>query len=286
MVRIVNRILAIACLALGLCTACGPAVSAPSTNAPETPPSASLFTAAAAKTAKAGTARTEMQLTMTSAGYTIQMHATGAYGWSPIRGDINLVMVGGPTGNITMHEVLLGHTMYIKSPLLSRHVPSHTPWVKMDLDSLAATRGLGQLLDSDQGDPAQSLKMLYGASNSVTEIGRETVRDTPATHYRVIVNYTKLLKSLPARERAAIAPTIHRTMRALGGSTVPMDVWVDDDGMVRRLSYELHMTLPDSQLTTDATMVLDYFDFGAPVTVKAPPASQVTDVTDLFNAAS
>src|SRR5262249_52367211 len=183
MVRIVSRILAIACLALGLCTACGPAASAPSTSAPQTTPSASLFTAAAAKTAKAGTARTEMQLTMSSAGYQLQMHATGAFGWSPTRGDITLVMVGGPTGNITMHELLIDHTIYMKSPLLTRNMRAHTPWVKMDLDSLAGGQGLGAIMDNDGNNPAQALNMLKGASNSVTLLGKETVRDTPATHY-------------------------------------------------------------------------------------------------------
>jgi hypothetical protein len=255
MVRIVTRILAIACLALGLCTACGPAASAPSTSAPETTPSASLFTAAAARTARAGTARTEMQMTMSSAGYQLQLHATGAYGWNPTRGDINLVMVGGPTGNITIHELLLGHTMYMKSPLM----------------------------DDNQNNPAQALTLLNGASNSVTLVGKETVRDTPATHYRVVVDYKKLLNNLPAKDRAAIAPTIHTALQAMGGSTLPMDVWVDDDGMVRRLSYQMHMTLPNSQLTTDSSMVMDYFDFGAPVSVKAPPAGEVTDVTSRVN---
>jgi hypothetical protein len=283
MVRIVTRILAIACLALGVCTACGPAASAPSTSAPETTPSASLFTAAAARTARAGTARTEMQMTMSSAGYQLQLHATGAYGWNPTRGDINLVMVGGPTGNITIHELLLGHTMYMKSPLLSRNVPTHTPWVKMNLDSVAATQGLGQLMDDNQNNPAQALTLLNGASNSVTLVGKETVRDTPATHYRVVVDYKKLLNNLPAKDRAAIAPTIHTALQAMGGSTLPMDVWVDDDGMVRRLSYQMHMTLPNSQLTTDSSIVMDYFDFGAPVSVKAPPAGEVTDVTSRVN---
>ena len=139
-------------------------------------------------------------------------------------------------------------------------------------------------MDSDQNDPAQSLKMLNGASNSVTQMGKETVRGTPATHYRIVIDYHKLLKNLSAQDRAAVAPVYRRAMQALGSSTLPMDVWVDDAGMVRRLSYQMHLAIPGSQLTTNSSLVMDYFDFGTPVDVQAPPAGQVTDVTSQVNA--
>ena len=62
-------------------------------------------------------------------------------------------------------------------------------------------------------------------------------------------------------------------MRESVGSDLPVDVWIDGDGLLRRLRMDLpfegqHMS-----------MVMDLDEYGVDVAVEAPPADQVTDLS-------
>jgi hypothetical protein len=60
---------------------------------------------------------------------------------------------------------------------------------------------------------------------------------------------------------------------------VPTDVWVGDDGLVRRMKYTYDMQL--SGRPTKTTMQTDLYDFGADVHISIPPADSVVDITQL-----
>jgi hypothetical protein len=96
----------------------------------------------------------------------------------------------------------------------------------------------------------------------------------------VIVDYRKVLSNMPAAQRAAAKATIDKVIASLGSPTVPMDVWVDSDGRVRRMNFDMHVTVA-AGTSTDMTMSMEYFDFGVPVHPHAPPASQTTDMASL-----
>ena len=68
-----------------------------------------------------------------------------------------------------------------------------------------------------------------------------------------------------------------------GTSTQPVDVWVDKQGRVRRLSETVDMThaappTPGATLPSSIALTLEYYDFGTPVRVEIPPADQTTDL--------
>ena len=58
------------------------------------------------------------------------------------------------------------------------------------------------------------------------------------------------------------------------GATAPVDVWIGDDGLVRRIRVE--------EGSSPAT--IEFYDFGVDVAVQAPPTDQVQDIDDLFGA--
>jgi hypothetical protein len=60
----------------------------------------------------------------------------------------------------------------------------------------------------------------------------------------------------------------------LAQSQIHLDVWVDKNGLARRMSMAMNMALYGSM-----TMTMDLYDFGKPVTVSVPPASIVTDIS-------
>ena len=58
---------------------------------------------------------------------------------------------------------------------------------------------------------------------------------------------------------------------------MPFEVFVDDDGLLRRLTMDMSMQVMGQPMSTKVSM--DYFDFGVDVDVQAPPAGDVTDAT-------
>jgi hypothetical protein len=64
-----------------------------------------------------------------------------------------------------------------------------------------------------------------------------------------------------------------------------MDVWVDGDGRLRRLEYEMELSDVDgARVAVGVTMEL--YDFGVEVDVVAPPADETTDLFELLGGVS
>jgi len=66
----------------------------------------------------------------------------------------------------------------------------------------------------------------------------------------------------------------------LGGEGVPFEVFVDEDGLLRRMTMDMNMAIEGEQVSMKMSM--DYFDFGTDVNVQAPPARDVFDATRLL----
>ena len=57
-----------------------------------------------------------------------------------------------------------------------------------------------------------------------------------------------------------------------GVTKLPVEVWVGDDGYVRKVTYAQH-----SGRNQSAKITMEMYDFGSPVTITAPPAATVID---------
>ncbi len=66
-----------------------------------------------------------------------------------------------------------------------------------------------------------------------------------------------------------------------GGDSGPdefiFDVWVDGDGLIRRLSVDLGAVMEEliGDPMFDITNVIDFYDYGADITIEAPPAGEI-----------
>jgi hypothetical protein len=160
-----------------------------------------------------------------------------------------------------------------------------TDWVSLDIARLDADPwpGLAALaLDAVTSDPGMLLDYLRGAVE-VRERGSADVRGVPTTRYRAAVDLDAAAAAVPADRRLAA----RRAARLLGTDSQRMDVWIDDEGRVRRLvvpfdyaAMELPEELDRAQLPDVATVTIDYFDFGDRVVVHTPDFGQFTDLTD------
>ena len=145
-----------------------------------------------------------------------------------------------------------GLVMYMRSPLFDRVVPTGK-WVKMDVAKLAKKQGmdLGTLMNANQADPSQSLRMLM-ASSGARVTGAERIRGVETTHYAFNIDLKKL-----AHDNKAFRQLTEKT----GSISAPAEAWVDKQGRVRRLSVTMTM---GAALGTPITMSItdDLYDFG------------------------
>jgi hypothetical protein len=153
------------------------------------------------------------------------------------------------------------------APALYVKEPSKATWGKIDLAQAAKQGGvdLGKLT-SAQLDPKQLVEMLK-QSGASTKVGEETIDGVQTTHYRVEIDPRKALAGRPAQQQKAG----EQALKATGIDTLPVDVWVDGGGYLRRVAADLGGT--GSLFTLKAAM--DLTDYGADVHVDLPPADRV-----------
>ena len=279
------RLLALLVAGAALTAGCGQAAVKSSSPAPKPSQNHALVAESAAATADSGTAR---------AAYTMQISGlSGASGGISARGSgvidfakrstaLRLHMTVPQAGmTMDMSERVVGTTIYMHSPLLSG--ATGKPWIKLDLEKFGKAQGLDMsaAMSSGGSDPAQMLSYLSAASDSIDRVGTEAVRGTQTTHYHVVVDLLKVADVAPSANRKALERTLRREVELIGTHTMPIDVWIDSQGLVRREHLDMTMSPAAATTPVEMQMTIDFFDFGAPVHVVAPPARQTADFADL-----
>jgi hypothetical protein len=184
-------------------------------------------------------------------------------------------------GPMEMEMVSDGLVMYMKVPALTQMLPKSTPWIKMDLEKAGEQMGidLGQMMQLGQNNPAQGLEYLAGAEE-VARIGGESVRGVHTTHYEATLSYDRLAEEMPS-----LGASVERIKELTGIEEIPADVWIDNEGLARRMRYEFEFNPPeDAPLGTPEgkmTMVMEFYDYGTEADIELPPTRKVTDITEL-----
>jgi hypothetical protein len=242
------------------------------------------------KTTDKGSFRLSLAQTMSLGDQgTIPATATGAFDTATKRGEMTMSMdlsniPGGDAlgGGASKQKMIFdGLTFYMSSPALSGALPGAKKWMKIDLQDIGSQLGLdfGALTQGASQDPTQALEYLKGASGDVTKVGTEDVRGEPTTHYKATIDFTKVADAAPADQRAALRKTMRQIVKLSGTKTAPMEVWVGDDGLVRR--YASTIVGETAGQRTKVTQRIELYDFGTKVDVKIPPASETMDIGDL-----
>jgi hypothetical protein len=229
------------------------------------------LTAAVTRTA-GQTARISMTTTTQIQSVSVSYTATGEYDFLHSRGMISM------QNPVSMTEIFIPPTAYIKVPSGAGTMPDGKSWISL---STGTSDGLDSSLSGPFGgtDPADLLASLTAVSASVTSLGPTTIRGVKVAGFRVDIDPAKAAARLPSRERAGFREFIG----SLGSGPIPVDVWVDSQNLVRRVKLSLH--LPDGEgalAKTQMVEVTDFYDFGVPVRVSPPPASQIGSMSQLI----
>jgi len=176
-----------------------------------------------------------------------------------------------PTGPMTM--VLTDGVLYLKPPT---EVAPGKAWVKIDSTSDGpVAKALGSLTQQlrNNADPRRTLAQ-FQTAGSITATKSEDLNGVPTTHHTITVDVRKLVE-------AQQDPTFKKAMtEAVDGGLkdFPVDVWLDEQDLPVRIALAMPAPDPATGKTTQATVQVDYSAWGAPVTIDAPPADQVTNL--------
>jgi hypothetical protein len=172
-----------------------------------------------------------------------------------------------------IEQRVVDQVLYQKMP--NGQAPGGKPWIRIDLGEISAQQGAG---DRSMSDPARSAAYAKAITDKdVTKKGTAAIDGVETTRYRVSVDVAKL----PGGD----------ALRRQVGPTLPMDVWLDEEGRMRR--QQIDMTLKAAPASTERSStdsssspqrvtvrtVMDFTDFGTELEADAPPAGQVTDMT-------
>lgn len=165
--------------------------------------------------------------------------------------------------------VIANNAMYMEMPFLSNRLPTGKQWLKVDLASLNSLGGgFGSF---KQIDPQQYLQQLLASSNT-RKVGADTVQGEQMTHYKTTVDIAKL-DSVPPEQRKEV----RRALKEVGMSQIPVDVWIDAQGLLRR--EQLDLTFGKALQSAQIAMTFDMHDFGAAVNVATPSADETYDAS-------
>jgi hypothetical protein len=250
-----------------------------------TAPSSTIANAAAA-TAKLPGYRVSVTGSMSSAtlGREIPLEGSGVIAAHDHAAALDMTMSGVPGlsgGKMTMHEVMSGFVMYMRSPLFEGKLPDGKSWLKVDLRK--ATQEFGIDPSEFTSDPTKALDQLRAVSGRVERLGADTVRGVRTTHYRATVHLRRYPDLVPADRRAEARKGVDKLIALIGRSKFPQEVWIDAQRHIRRVGLDMtyRVATAPGKPTVSMKMVEDLYDFGTRVPVDIPSDDDAYDATKL-----
>jgi hypothetical protein len=185
--------------------------------------------------------------------------------------------VGALLGDGNIQIVTDGGDVYMQLGGLAALLGATTgqTWIKVPVGSDAAGA-----VGAPVGDGTEILKLLDQAGG-VTTVGTEQVRGVDTTHYQGTLDLASALAEASADQRNKAESELGKVGIDPSAATLPVDVWIGADGLVRRVKVGvegLQTTASSSTGSPGGTVTIEFYDFGQPVNITVPPADQVFQV--------
>lgn len=162
------------------------------------------------------------------------------------------------TDELEVEVRIVDGVMYQRSPQLIAQLDVDAEWLSFDLDTLGPE--YSAFVDrTRQTDPAEALSALRGVT-AVAEVGEEDLDGVATTRYAATLDLRTTL------EATGVEGALFEERGIDLDRAVPVHVWVDGDGLIRR--YE---TTLDADGTSHM-MTFEVLEYGPEVDVEVPPA--------------
>ena len=175
-----------------------------------------------------------------------------------------------------------GDTAYVHFPLLAKQLPGGKTWIKGDAKTLSSADA-GQLkqFGSLAGtDPRDVFGLLKAVSGSIEAVGTDEIRGVETSHYKATIDIAKLEKLVPAAQRDSLG-TVDQSAKQAGLAEIPLEIWIDSDQRVRKLSLDVDAKQPGTSASLKASLVVEIYDYGKALQLELPSADQVADAATL-----
>jgi hypothetical protein len=214
--------------------------------------------------------------------------------------------------DLTMEMIGTGDTWYLRAPmfadmggLLGDSGPGFEGlaamgdgWGSIDVQQLGDVLPgdlSGALLGQGGADPSAIIEMVTN-TEGVEDLGESTIRDVPVHGLRAEVTLADMMEA-SGQDPAALAAAggvgdTEDLMEQLINTSMPVEVWIDEDGYLARMTYGFSMAeIFDAMGMSDEleslgmsdlqfAYAVDMFDYGETFTFEAPP--DAVDITDAF----
>jgi hypothetical protein len=244
---------------------------------------------AATRTAEEGTARFVYRATTRAHGQINRSRGHGTWDFAARRGRVE---VRDEDDSMTLEQIFDGLVTYYRTtPPFSDAFPEAKEWVRQDpleFDRLEISLALAEL---GQINPATFLARLRAISGDVEEVGEERIDGRETTHYFGVADLRLVADEAPPERRAAVRRSVDALLRRGGEAEVPTDVWVDDEGLVRRVAQRLTFVTPATVVPpgkwvrTEAEWTIDFVEFGLSVAIELPAPDNVMSERELYELA-
>jgi hypothetical protein len=216
---------------------------------------------------------------VTDGSQVIPLNGSGTVDREGRKGEFSLEMQA-QRQSFKVDEVLDGRVIYVRSDQFKGKLPGGKEWLKVDLEAAARQQGVDLSAITPQGpsqDPAQVLEYLKGAGTS-KELGKRTIRGIETTGHHVDVD---LRKAAQKAGGADARKAMEQAIKQIGRSTIPIDVWVDKDHLVRRERVKFDVAANDRRASIDLTV--DLTKYNVPVSADAPAEKDTVDALKLLS---
>ncbi|MFF3489293.1 hypothetical protein ACFYXC_39570 [Streptomyces sp. NPDC002701] len=220
----------------------------------------------AEKLIRAGTSKARTSMEMATGGTRVTIRGEGVYDFAHQVGRLQVLLPQDPAGadeHRPITELLAPGALYMKNR--GAGVPTDK-WVRVDTASLSD----GNLVTGGATDPFAAAELLRGARGA-TYVGRTSVAGTAVRHYRGTADLRVAARDASAGNRAAL----RAAAKGFATTTVPFDVYLDDQGRIRKVRHRFSFVNGQQKDTVAVSSTTLLYDFGADADVRLPKAKDI-----------
>jgi hypothetical protein len=224
-------------------------------------------TTAASQSLNAKSADMSFTMTFSGLGLNEQVTGQGAFDYA---NQVGTLSVNLPLGGQQQSEQVIedGGTMYVNVGGLLGQAASGKSWVSATQSQLSSGKSSLGGGFSQWDDPAGMLQQLQQAGATVTSNGSTTFDGTPVTAYSVTLPSSAIQKYL-----GALPSSVQQSTSGLSLPSLTEKVYVEAGNLLRGVDMPFSFGVMGKTLSMDMQMA--FSNYGTPVTVTPPPASEV-----------
>ena len=214
----------------------------------------------------AGSSKARTSMEMATGGTRVTIRGEGVYDYRERVGRLKVMLPQDPAGTSEhrpITELLAPGALFMKNR--GAGVPADK-WVRVDTTALSD----GNLVTGGATDPFAAAEVLRG-TRTATYVGATELAGTEVRHYRGTADLANAAKGAAGANKGVLAAAA----KGFATAAVPFDVYLDDQGRIRKIRHCFSFVNGQRQGTVAVTSTTLLYDFGIATDVRLPAARDI-----------